>query len=121
MKRHNFKKLHIWIEAMELIDKNYPITANLPDYEKFGLRSQMNRCAVSIVSNISEGTSKRTNRHFIQFLENSLGSAFEWETQLIICYRQNFIKENKFLELQNRIQKIQSKISNFIDTLNPDE
>ncbi|MEM1001837.1 MAG: four helix bundle protein [Bacteroidota bacterium] len=118
MRRHNFKKLHIWLEAMDLVDKSYTITSNLPDYEKYGLRSQMNRCVISIASNISEGTSKKTNKHFIQFLENSLGSAFEWETQLIICYRQNFVDENRFLDLQNKVQKLQSKISNFIDKLN---
>lgn len=56
---HNFKKLHIWIEAMDLIDSNYRLTASLPDFEKFGLRTQMNRCAVSIASNIAEGTSKK--------------------------------------------------------------
>ncbi|WP_338731272.1 four helix bundle protein [Mangrovimonas cancribranchiae] len=118
MKRHNFKKLHIWIEAMDLVDDNYSITRELPDYEKFGLRSQMNRCVISIASNISEGTSKKTNKHFIQYLENSLGSAFEWETQLIICYRQNYLEEDKFLDLQNKVQIIQSKISKFIDKLN---
>jgi four helix bundle protein len=121
MRRHNFKKLHIWIEAMDLIDDNYAVTQELPDYEKFGLRSQMNRCAVSIASNISEGTSKKTNKHFIKFLENGLGSAFEWETLLIICYRQNFLEEDKFVALQNQVQKLQSKISIFIDTLNPDD
>ena len=52
MRRHNFKKLHIWQEAMDLIDENYVFTATLPDYEKFGLRTQMNRCSVSIASNI---------------------------------------------------------------------
>ncbi len=59
----------------------------------------------------------KKNKHFIQFLENSLGSAFEWETQLIICFRQGFIKEKTCVELQNDVQKIQSKISNFIDAL----
>lgn len=105
------------MEAMDLIDSNYKITSSLPDFEKFGLRSQMNRCAVSVASNIAEGTSKRTDKHFIQFLENSLGSAFEWETQLIICSRQGFIKEKIFIELQDNVQKIQSKSSNFIDAL----
>lgn len=70
---------------MDLIDDNYQFTATLPDFEKFGLRSQMNRCAVSIASNIAEGTSKSTNKHFMRYLEISLGSAFEWETQLTIC------------------------------------
>ncbi len=117
MKRHNFKKLQIWQEAMNLIDKNYAFTKILPNYEKYGLRSQMNRCSVSIASSISEGTSKRTNKHFIQFLEISLGSSFEWETQLNVCFRQKFISKEKFLELEKQINIIQKKISNFIDSL----
>lgn len=117
MKRYNFKKLHIWADAMDLIDENYGITSELPDYEKFDLRTQMNRCAVSIASNIAEGTSKKTSKHFIQFLEISLGSAFEGETQLIISYRQQLIDEEKFLQLEDMIQKIQSKITNFINSL----
>lgn len=117
MKRHNFKKLHIWAHAMDLIDESYGITSEFPDYEKFGLRTQMNRCAVSIASNIAEGTSKKTNKHFIQYLEISLGSAFEWETQLIISYRQQLIDKEKFLQLEDMIQKIQSKITNFINSL----
>ena len=117
MKRHNFKKLQIWEESIELVTLNYKFTATLPDYEKFGLRSQLNRCAVSIPSNISEGTSKKTNKYFTTFLEHSLGSAFEWETQLIICKNLNFISEENFNNFEKRIQKLQQKISNFIDSL----
>jgi four helix bundle protein len=117
MKRHNFKKLQIWQEAIELITLNYGFTSSLPDYEKFGLVSQMNRCSVSIASNISEGTSKRTNKHFIKYLDDSLGSAFEWETQLIICKNLNFISKEKFSDLEIRIKKLQQKISNFIDRI----
>ena len=117
MKRHNFKKLQIWQEAIELVTLNYQFTSTLPDYEKFGLRSQLNRCAVSIPSNISEGTSKKTNKHFTNFLEHSLGSAFEWETQLIICKNLNFISSENFINFEKRIQKLQQKISNFIDSL----
>ncbi len=117
MRRHNFKKLQIWKEAMELIDENYLFTATLPDYERYGLRTQMNRCSVSIASNISEGSSKRTDKHFIKYLEDSLGSAYEWETQLAVSYRQNFLSEESYLNLESKIQKLQSKISNFIDSL----
>lgn len=117
MRRHNFKKLLIWQKALELIDDNYLFTATLPDYEKFGLRSQMNRCAVSIASNIAEGSSKRSDKHFIKYLEDSLGSSFEWETQLTVCYRQNFISEELYLKLEEKVQEIQSKISNFIDKI----
>lgn len=117
MKRHNFKKLQIWLESIELVTDNYNFTTTLPNYEKFGLKSQLNRCAVSIPSNIAEGTSKRTNKHFIKYLEDSLGSAFEWETQLIICKNLHFISEEKFDFFERKIQKIQQKISNFIDKL----
>lgn len=121
MRRHNFKKLQIWIESMDLIDENYLLTSELPDYEKFGLRTQMNRSSVSIASNISEGSSKRTNKHFIKYLDDSLGSAFEWETQLNVCFRQNFISEDNFQNLEKKVQKLQSKISNFIDSLDMNE
>lgn len=119
MRRHNFKKLHIWQEAMDLIDENYVLTSTLPDYEKFGLRTQMNRCSVSIASNISEGSSKRTDVHFVKYLNDSLGSAFEWETQLIVCFRQNFLTEDRFKLLEDKVQALQSKISNFIEKLSP--
>ena len=65
---------------MLLINEVHAITSQLPDFEKFGLRSQLNRCAVSIASNIAEGISKSSTKHFINLLEHSLGSAFELET-----------------------------------------
>ena len=102
---------------MDLIDKTYKIIRMLPDYEKFGLVSQMTRCSVSIASNISEGTSKRTDKHFAKYLDDSLGSAFEWETQLIVCYRQSYISEEEFKKLEKEVNILQKKISNFIDSL----
>ncbi len=117
MKRHNFKKLQIWQESIALITEVYEFTSTLPDYERFGLRTQMNRCSLSIASNISEGTSKRSDKHFIKYLEDSLGSAFELETQLIVCKNLNFINEKEFRSFEEKIQKLQSKISNFIDKL----
>lgn len=117
MRRHNFKKLQIWNDSMEIINQTYLFTATFPDFEKFGLRTQMNRCAVSIASNISEGSSKRTNIHFAKYLDDSLGSAYEWETQLIVAYRQSYISEELFNRLEKEISSLQKKISNFIDSL----
>jgi len=110
---HNFKKLKIWIESMELVSESYKITRSFPKFETYGLMSQMNRCAVSIPSNISEGTSKNSNIHFAQYLEHSLGSAFEWETQLIVAHNEKYISEEKFKELENKIKQIQKMISSF--------
>jgi len=109
MARHNFKKLQIWIDSMELINESYTLTSTFPDFERFGLRSQMNRCAVSIASNIAEGSSKGTNKHFIVFLETSLGSAYEWETQLIVSYNQKYISRDEFFRMEEQIQIIQKK------------
>tara|TARA_R110000772_G_scaffold261961_1_gene380706 strand:+ start:62 stop:421 length:360 start_codon:yes stop_codon:yes gene_type:complete len=117
MKRHNFKKLQIWNDSMDIIDHTYLFTAHFPDFEKFGLRTQMNRCAVSIASNISEGSSKRSDIHFAKYLDDSLGSAYEWETQLIVSFRQNYISEALYIQLEKDINVLQKKISNFIDSL----
>lgn len=108
---HNFKKLKIWTESMDLVSESYKLTRAFPDFEKFGLVSQMNRCAVSIPSNIAEGSSKSSDKHFRTYLEHSLGSAFEWETQLIIAFNENYISEEIFNILENKIKQIQKMIS----------
>ncbi|MEM6893298.1 MAG: four helix bundle protein [Bacteroidota bacterium] len=113
MGRHNFKKLKIWEEGMSIVDKTYDLVETFPSIEKFNLTSQLLRCSVSIPSNIAEGTSKSTNRHLNKYLEDSLGSSFEWETQLIIAYRRNYIEDQRFSDLSNRIQQLQKMISGF--------
>jgi four helix bundle protein len=102
---------------MNLIQDTYKITGTFPMIERFGLRSQLNRCSVSIASNIAEGSSKRSNKHFIHFLEISLGSAFEWETQMIASKNLDYLSEKEFCNLEVKIKTIQKKISNFIDRL----
>lgn len=110
---HNFKKLKIWNEGISLVSDSYKLTKTFPDSEKFGLISQMNRCAISIPSNIAEGSSKSTNKHFNKYLEYSLGSAFEWETQLIIAYNENYLSKDIFEELELKIKQLQKMISSF--------
>ncbi len=117
MGRHNFKKLKIWQDSIDLVSDSYKLTKMFPDFEKFNLISQMNRCAVSIPSNIAEGSSKSTNRHFKQYLETSLGSTFEWETQLIVSYNEKYLDKNKFDELENKVLQIQKMLGSFIDNL----
>nr|WP_301280575.1 four helix bundle protein [Tenacibaculum mesophilum] len=113
-----FQKIKIWTESMNLVSDSYKLTRTFPDFEKFGLVSQMNRCAVSIPSNIAEGSSKSTNKHFNKYLEDSLGSSFEWETQLIIAFNESYLSEEKFKELEQKIKSIQKMISSFQSGLN---
>lgn len=117
MGRHNFKKLKIWKEGIAIVGESYKLTRTFPDSERFNLISQLNRCAVSIPSNIAEGSSKSTDRHFKKFLEDSLGSAFEWETQLIVAYNEKFLSKERFEELENKILQLQKMIGSFMDNL----
>ena len=114
---HNYKKLLIWQKSMELVYETYEITKNFPTEEKYGLTSQLNRCSVSIPSNIAEGTSKSSDKHFVIFLEHSLGSSFEWETQICIALKLGYINQEKFNELESKIIKIQNMIYNFKNKL----
>ena len=117
MARHNFKKLKIWQESIKLVGLNYKLTKTFPESEKYNLVSQMNRCAISIPSNIAEGSSKSTDRHFKKFLEDSLGSAFEWETQLIVAHNENLLPSENFKDLENKILQLQKMIGAMIDNL----
>ena len=110
MAKHNFKKLKIWEEGMNIVDETYKIIRKFPDIERYNLTSQLIGCAVSIPSNISEGTSKPSDKHFNKYLEDSLGSAFEWETQLIVARRQNYVNHEKFSVLENKIQQLHRMI-----------
>ena len=113
LKRHNYKNLKIWSLGIQITDDVFSITNTFPKEEKFGLISQLNRCSVSIPSNIAEGTSKSTEKHFKNYLETALGSAFEWETQLILSRKLEYINQEKFEEFENKINRIQNMIFKF--------
>jgi len=102
---------------MDLVQTTYALTKSFPDDERFGLISQLNRCAISIPSNIAEGTSKTSDKHFKNYLEISLGSAFEWETQIIIAFNLNYISKETYTILINEITDIQKMISSFKEKL----
>ena len=82
---HNFKNIKIWQEAMKVVKSTYLLTSQMPNDERFGLISQINRCAVSIPSNIAEDSGRTTEKDFNNFLNISLSSSFELETQLILA------------------------------------
>src|ERR1700712_491520 len=107
--RHNFKNLKVWQRSMDLTDLVIDYIVELPTMERFNLIDQMNRCSVSIPSNIAEGSGKRTNIHFAEFLSTALTSSFELETQLLICERRKYGNSEKLdncLALTLEIQKM---------------
>ena len=105
-----FKELKVWQKAMELVTNTYLKFQIFPKEEIYGLTSQIRRCAVSIPSNIAEGCGRNTDKDFNNFLGISLGSAFEFETQLIICKNLSFINQEVINFLESEIQHIQNMI-----------
>lgn len=79
---HNFKKLDIWNKSVAFVSDIFRLVNAFPQMERFGPVSQMQRAAVSIPTNIAEGSAKSSAKDFIRFLEMSLGSSFELEIEL---------------------------------------
>ncbi|MBU3660082.1 MAG: four helix bundle protein [Flavobacteriales bacterium] len=107
MKKHNFREIKIWQEALVLVKEVYAFTSNLPKEEKYGITSQINRSAVSIPSNIAEGSGRTSNKEFIRFLEIAISSSYELETQLILSEQILIYLLKKLLKIYTRF-KIES-------------
>ena len=116
-KRHNFKKLKIWQMGMEISKEILNITDTFPSSEKFGLKSQMDRCSISIPSNIAEGSS-RTNRSFSHFLDISLGSSFELQTQVILANHRKYITDEQANNIEMKVEEFQRAAMSFQNTFN---
>ena len=109
-----YKELSVWKESVNLVTEIYKLCSLQPDSEKYGMISQMQRASVSIPSNIAEGCSRRSNIEFARFLEISLGSAFELETQLIIISELKLLNLSKSLEeVFLQIEKVQKMMNSF--------
>ncbi len=83
----SFRELKVWKKAVDLALLVYELTAEFPKREMYGLSSQMQRAAVSIASNIAEGSARGTRRDFRQFVKVAEGSNCELQTQLLIARR----------------------------------
>ncbi|WP_236648820.1 four helix bundle protein [Spirosoma sp. 209] len=109
MQAHNFRELEVWQLARGLVKDIYGLTARFPASERFGLTSQLRRAAVSVPSNIAEG-SGRSDKDFVRFLAISLSSAYEVETQLILACDLQFVHQTEVEKLIANVQEIQRMI-----------
>jgi four helix bundle protein len=117
--KHNFRALQIWQNGIELAVNTYNYCKAFPKEELFGLSAQMKKAAVSIPSNIAEGCGRGTDAQLAHFLDISLGSACELETQVIIAQRLKFLTETQAQEWiatlhteQKQIRSFREKIDN---------
>ena len=92
----NFEKLDVWREAIQFANLIYQLTSKFPVQERFGLTNQMRRAAVSISSNLAEGSSRMSRVDFARFVEIATGSLFEVVSQTKISRDQQFLTQSDY-------------------------
>jgi four helix bundle protein len=118
----NFEKLDVWRKAIDFADLIYNETRAFPAEERFGLTNQLRRAAVSISSNIAEGSSRSSKNDFARFAEIAAGSVFEAVSQAFIARRQNFLNEGQFRRIYTDAEELSRMLSglrkSLLSTLN---
>jgi len=104
---HNFKDLEVWQKSIVLCKQIYQFGEQIPKDQKYSLTDQIQRCAISIPSNIAEGAGRGTKKSFAHFIQIAIGSSFELETQLILA-QQIFadINTDQQISQLNEIQRM---------------
>ena len=108
------KDLKVWQESKDLVTHIYDLTSKFPKEEIYSITAQIKRAAISIPSNIAEGAARDSNKEYIHFLYNSLGSVAELDTQLLIAKDLNFLNEKDFNEISEKLNSIGKMLSGLI-------
>ena len=102
---YSFYKLDVWKLGMSIVNEIYSMTKNFPNDEKFCLVAQIRRSAISVPLNIAEGSAKRTNKDFANFIRIALGSLMETMTCVEIALEQKYINKEIYDRLSQIIQE----------------
>jgi len=113
---YNFEKLEVWKNARKFVADIYSLTKIYPTEEKFGLCSQMQRASVSIVLNITEGTSRFSDKEKIRFIEIAYTSLMEVLAQLFVSLDLEYITQNQLDELKVKINLIARQLNGLINS-----
>jgi four helix bundle protein len=116
-KLKSYKDLKVWQRSYQLCLEIYKLTKGFPDEEKYGLKSQLRRAAVSVPSNISEGYGRKTTPEYIQFLYIAYGSICEIETQILLSGDLNYISTGKLEMLNEGIKEVERMLKALIKSL----
>ena len=117
MKVERFEDLEVWQKARILVKEIYTLTMNDKFRKDFGLKEQIQRSAVSILSNITEGFERQNNKEFIKFLIYAKGSAGEVRAQLYLAFDLEYITEKEFECANRKVLEISQQLTNFIKYL----
>ena len=109
---HNYNKLRVYAEAMDLAELIYEAAAAFPTEERYNLSDQLRRCAVSIPSNLAEGCGRATAKDTARFIDMAIGSAFEADTQLGLASRLGMADT---ADLRSRVGSVSRQLAAFRD------
>ncbi len=113
----SYKKLQVWSKSMDLARNIYFITKSFPKDEQYGLISQMRRCAVSIPSNIAEGSQRVSDKEFSNFILIARGSLAELETQLILAADLEYLSTETMRNVSSSIDELSRMLHSFYSKL----
>lgn len=113
----NFKQLLIWQKGFQLAVDALKLVSSFPKEEIFSLSKQITRAAVSIPSNIAEGSSRSSEKDYNQFFEVALGSSYELETQLLVADAVNYGEKSLRNSLLQSVQDEQKMLIGFMEKL----
>ncbi|HYK08528.1 MAG TPA: four helix bundle protein [Candidatus Eisenbacteria bacterium] len=111
----SYKELIVWQKGIDLVKEIYILTSKFPREEIYGLTSQMRRAAISIPSNIAEGSGRKSLKDYAQFYSIAYGSALELETQVIIAKELKFAQMKDYIKVDAVLQEV-ARMLNFMKT-----
>ncbi len=106
-----FEKLRVWQNSRKLVMEIYSITSAFPKEEKYCLTDQQRRCAISVTSNLAEGTSRSSSKDQAHFTNMAYGSLMELLNQIYLAYDLNYINEEKLFDLKSKIYEISNQLN----------
>ncbi len=116
-KIEKFEDIIAWQKALELSNLIYSVTNKDKFSKDYGLKDQIRRASVSIVSNIAEGFERESNNQFIYFLVIAKGSAGELRAQIYIAKNQNYITQEEFELLNTKVTEVSKTLGGFVSYL----
>jgi len=116
-KIEKFEDIEAWKKGRELAKDIYTVTGKGEFARDYGLKDQIRRAAVSVISNIAEGFSRQTDQEFVQFLHIAKGSTSEVQSQLYLGLDLDYINKEEFERLYDEADQVTRLISGFIKYL----
>ena len=113
----SYQNLDVYKLSMKFVYDVYQIVSTFPDFEKFGLSSQLRRAVISVPSNVAEGSGRQYKKEFVQFLFLATGSLREAMTQLELSKMFGYVDEETFSQIKDQANRLHKMLNRLISRL----